>query len=321
MTKVLVTGAAGFIGSAVTTALLRRGDSVIATDLRPGDSLGALLERHPGLTFAPTEITEWPQIASLMQSARPDAVIHCAAVVGVTNSLASPIGTFRINVEGSLNVLEAMRLFGVRRMIHLSSEETYGHFDHDEIDETHPNRPLQPYGISKYAVERLAKDHAARYGLECVNIRTCWVYGPGLPRPRVPKTLIDAALGGRPLHLLSGGDFKVDHVHIDDCVSGIIGALDHPKHRFDVYHVASGRAVSLSRIVDIVRDLVPEAELSIGPGNYKFVDGTETVRKGALSIRRAESEFGYRVVYPIEAGLRAYVEHERRRIAERGSAR
>jgi nucleoside-diphosphate-sugar epimerase len=103
---------------------------------------------------------------------------HCAAIVGVTNSLASPIGTFRVNVGGSLNVFEAMRLFGVKRVVNLSSEETYGVFESDRIDETHPNRPLKPYGISKYAVERLACDYSSSYGLECLHVRTCWVYGP-----------------------------------------------------------------------------------------------------------------------------------------------
>src|SRR5262249_53715468 len=154
----------------------------------------------------------------------------------------------------------------------------------------HPNRPRQPYGISKYAVERLACDYADAYGLECVHIRTCWVYGPYLPRPRVPKTLIDAALSGQKLHIASGGDFRVDHVYIDDCVDGILRALDKPKHRFDVYHIATGQAPALFEIVEIVKTLVPGADLAIGPGNYRFVDGTEAVRKGALDISRARAE-------------------------------
>jgi nucleoside-diphosphate-sugar epimerase len=77
---------------------------------------------------------------------------------GFIGAGTSPIGTFRVNVGGSLNVFEAMRLFGVKRLVNLSSEETYGVFESDRIDETHPNRPLKPYGISKYAVERLACD-------------------------------------------------------------------------------------------------------------------------------------------------------------------
>ncbi len=246
-----------------------------------------------------------------MQAHKPDAIVHCAAVVGVTNSLASPIATFRVNVEGSLNLFEAMRLCGVRRAIHLSSEETYGIFEHDTIDETHPNRPVAPYGISKYAVERLASGYVDRYGLEIIHIRTCWVYGPGLPRPRAPKTFVDAAVSRERLHLPDGGDFRVDHVYIDDCVDGILKALDKRTHGYDVYHIATGAAPSLAEIVRHINDLVPGSDISIGPGPYRFIDGTEVVRKGALDISRARRELAYEPRYAIRDGLAAYIEATR----------
>jgi UDP-glucose 4-epimerase len=311
MACIVVTGGSGFIGSATVRALAARGDRVIVFDIARPQRIEALLASHPNVEFIGGQLTEWPHVAALMQQREVDAVIHRAAVVGVSNSLASPIGTFRTNVDGSLNVLEAMRLFGVRRFIHLSSEETYGPFDAAIIDETHPNRPRQPYGISKYAVERLACDYTDAYGIECIHIRTCWVYGPGLPRPRVPKTLVDAALSGQKLHIASGGDFRVDHVYIDDCVDGILRALDKPVHRFDVYHIATGQAPSLFEIAEIVKTLVPGTDLEIGPGNYRFTDGAEPVRKGALDISRAQKELGYSPRFPIEAGLSAYVEAAR----------
>ena len=307
MLRILVTGGSGFIGASVARALCARGDQVVVFDV----ARSARLDGVPGLTFVQGEISEWPQLMTAVQTHRPDAAVHCAAIVGVTNSLASPIGTFRVNVEGSLNLFEAMRLFGVRRAINLSSEETYGVFERDMIDETHPNRPVAPYGISKYAVERLAGDYVARYGLEIIHIRTCWVYGPGLPRPRAPKIFVDAAVNGARLHLAGGGDFRVDHVYIDDCVAGIIRALDKPKHRHDVHHVATGEAPSLAEIVDHVKAMVPGADLAIGPSPYKFADGSEAVRKGALDISRARTELGYVPRFPIRDGLLAYIEATR----------
>jgi nucleoside-diphosphate-sugar epimerase len=311
MSRILVTGGAGFIGSSVVKALATRGDAVVAFDIAHSARLAAMAQTHPNIEFVQGEITEWPQVVGLIRSRMPDAVIHCAAIVGVTNSLASPIGTFRVNVDGSLNLFEAMRLFGVRRVVNLSSEETYGIFEADTISENHPNRPLKPYGISKYAVERLACDYQSAHGLEVVHVRTCWVYGPGLPRPRVPKILIDAAVAGRKLHLPDGGDFRVDQVYIDDCVDGIIKALDKPRHRFDVYHIATGDAPSFAEIVDIIRELEPGADLAIGPGPYRFADGTEAVRKGALDITRARAELGYEPRFPIKEGLAAYLEATR----------
>jgi UDP-glucose 4-epimerase len=311
VSRILITGGAGFIGSGVAKTLAVRGDEVIAFDIARSARLNAALVEHRNIEFIQGEITEWPQVVGLMQSRKADAVVHCAAIVGVPNSLASPIGTFRVNVDGSLNVFEAMRLSGVRRVINLSSEETYGVFEKDKIDETHPNRPLRPYGISKYAVERLACDYVSAYGMEIIHVRTCWVYGPGLPRPRVPKILIDAAVAGRKLHLPTGGDFRVDHVYIDDCVDGIVKALDKRSHRYDVYHIATGEAASLAEIVAMIKEMAPGADLAIGPGPYKFVDGTEAVRKGALDITRARTELGYEPRFPIKRGLAAYLEATR----------
>ena len=311
MSRILITGGAGFIGAGVVKRLAERGDEVVAFDIARSPRLEAALAEHRNVEFVQGEITEWPQVIGLIQQRKPDMVVHCAAIVGVTNSLASPIGTFRVNVDGSLNVFEAMRLCGVRRVVNLSSEETYGVFEQDKIDETHPNRPLKPYGISKYAVERLACDYAAAYGMEIIHVRTCWVYGPGLPRPRVPKIFVDAAVTGRTLHLSSGGNFRVDHVYIDDCVDGIVKALDKPSHRYDVYHISTGEAPSLAEIVAIIRELVPGADISIGPGPYRFVDGTEAVRKGALDITRAHVELGYAPRFPIRKGLAAYIEATR----------
>jgi nucleoside-diphosphate-sugar epimerase len=123
--------------------------------------------------------------------------------------------------------------------------------------------------------------------------------------------LIDAAVAGRKLHLPDGGDFRVDQVYIDDCVDGIIKALDKPKHRFDVYHIATGDAPSFAEIVDIIKGLEPGADLAIGHGPYRFADGTEAVRKGALDITRARAELGYEPRFPIKEGLAAYLEATR----------
>jgi nucleoside-diphosphate-sugar epimerase len=209
-------------------------------------------------------------------------------------------------------LFEATRLFDVRRVVHLSSDEVYGPFEAAVIDESHPCRPLMPYGVSKYTVEQLGRGYAERYGLECINVRTCWVYGPGLPRARVPKTLVDAALEGRPLHLPSGADFRVDQVYIDDTVQGVLLALDHAAHAFDAYNIATGEAPSLAEIVAIIKELVPGADLSVGPGPFRYDQATMPVAKGALDLRRARTHLGYAPAYDIRKGLAAHIEASRR---------
>jgi nucleoside-diphosphate-sugar epimerase len=313
MGKYLVTGGSGFVGAEIVAALAARGDQVVAFDLRSSPRLDAVMAAHPAVSFVAGEIVEWAGIAAIMHELRPDAVIHCAAIVGVRASLDTPIQTMRVNVEGSLNVLEAMRLFGVRRMVHMSSEETYGHFQSERVNEDHPQHPLMAYGVSKVAVEHLGRSYAQRYGLECLHVRACWVYGPGLPRARVPNTLIAAAAAGTPLHLPIGADFKVDHTYIADIVDGTIRALDHRDHPFDAYHIAAGGAPSLAEIVRIIKELVPGADISVGPGMLEFVPGLPVWKKGALDIGRAERVLGYRPRYDIRAGIKATLEAMRKK--------
>jgi UDP-glucose 4-epimerase len=315
MAHILVTGASGFIGLAVTRALAARQDRVTAFDVAIGPGLAALAEANGAVQAVQGELLEWPRIAGLMLAARPDAVIHCAAVVGVINSVRAPMTTMRINVEGSMGLLEAMRLAGVRRMLHISSEETYGPFQHDRITEDHPQNPVMAYGISKLAVEHMARSYRALHGIETVHLRTSWVYGFGLPRQRVPKSFIDAALDGRHFHLPAGADLAVDNTYIDDIVAALLLALDLPQHPFDAYNIGSGVAPRLDEIAAMVRDLVPGAGVSVGPGAYDHgrIDGiaVPSVRKGALDVSRARVAFGYVPRFGMRRGLEATIAQER----------
>jgi len=303
--RVLVTGSSGFLGAAVVRALLGRGDTVIGFDVRPIS--GALVGAAERLIQITGDVTELHDITQTVAAHRPDAVIHCAAVVGVLSSVDSPVQIVRVNIDGALNVFEAMRKSKARRCIHISSEEAYGAFLAGKIDETHPLDPVMPYGICKAAVEQFGRTYRDLHGLEVINLRLSWVYGPGLPRSRIPKNLIDAALAGRKLHLASGADSAIDHTYLDDATSAILAVLDHPRHRYDAYNVGSGTAVNVSELIAIVRELVPGAELSVGPGPYRHGDRIDIVKKGALDVNRAATEFGWRPRFDIRAGLAAYV--------------
>jgi nucleoside-diphosphate-sugar epimerase len=307
MAKFLVTGAAGFIGAAVVRALAARGDAVAALDLVSSAPLAATCSHHANAVFYAGSITEWPHLAQTVRDFQPEAIIHCAALVGLVAAVLAPAETMRVNIGGSLNVLEVARLYRVPRVINLSSEEIYGPIEPDRIDETYRCRPTLPYGISKFAVEQLARDYRDLYGVETAHLRTCWVYGPGLPRPRVPKNLIDAALAGRALHLDGGAEFIVDQIYIDDLVAGIVAAADCPTYHHDSYHISSGEGLPLAESVSIVNDLVPSARLSIGSGPYKLSEQVTVVKKAALDYGRAQRDFGYKPRYSLRQGLAAYL--------------
>jgi UDP-glucose 4-epimerase len=308
--RVFVTGGGGFLGSALARRLVARGDAVVAFDRR-FDLLAAVSAASPLLVTELGDITDAAVLAAALREARPDAVIHCAAVVSVLSSIESPLNTVRVNIEGAVNLFEAMRACGVRRAIHISSEETYGEFRAPVVDENHPLDPVMPYGMSKVAVEHLGRFYRDVHGLEVINLRTSWVYGPDLPRDRVPKTLIDAALAGRALHIPSGADSAIDHTYVDDFVDGTLAALDCRRHPFDTYNLASGTAPTLADVVAVVKEIVPGADVSVGPGLYRHGDRIPVPRKGALELRRAREAFGYAPKFDIRAGLRAYAAAKR----------
>ncbi|ETA53260.1 NAD-dependent epimerase/dehydratase family protein [Ponticoccus alexandrii] len=316
MARIFITGGSGFVGAAIVERLAQRGDDVAAFDIVEGPQLKTLRARYSNIAFFPGELTEWSQLAEAMKAFRADAVVHCAAVVGILNGASSRLWTMRVNVEGSLNVLSAMRLCDVPRMINLSSEEVYGTFSANRIDETHPCFPVKTYGISKFATEQLSRDFAEENGIEVIHIRTCWVYGPGLPRPRIPKTFVDAAVEGRSLHLEGGAEYRVDQVYIDDLTDGLIAALDHQAHRHDVYHISTGEAPTLGQMVDWIREIVPDADVSISSGPYQVGPGVVAVRKGALDCDRACRAFGYKPKFTLRDGLAACVAARRQVLAD-----
>jgi len=312
--KVLVTGGGGFLGCETVARLAARGDDVIAFDTAFGRPLLALAAADSRVLLEPGDITDPANLGQTFRRHRPDAVVHLAAIVGVPASIGSPSNILRVNVQGSVNVFEAMRLFDVRRVIHMSSEEVYGDFLGERADEGHPLRASMPYGITKIAVEHFGRSYAELHGLECINLRTSWVYGVGLDRPRPPMNYLEAALAGLSIDLAEGADTVIDYAYVDDVVDGILLALDHPRHRHDAYNIASGQAVSDRQMIEEICRLLPQARLHVGPGRRSYASGQRLPIKGALDCSRAAAELGYLPKYDIRRGLAAYVQrwHERK---------
>lgn len=307
--KVLVTGGAGFLGVALCKALAARGDIAIAMDIAASPALSRAAADQDRILVRSGDITDMSNIARVFKADHPQAVIHAAAMVGVIASLGSASNVFRVNMEGTINLWEAMSLYDIKRCIHISSEETYGHFQTDRVNEDHPLNPLYAYGVTKVAIEHLGKTYAITHGIENINLRTSWVYGPEFPRMRIPRDVLEAACAGKSLHLSSGADSKIDHTYLDDFVQGVMLALDHAEHPFDVYHIASDSCPTVGEMFTMVRELVPGADVSVGPGTYKHAGTVDIPRKGALDCSRAREVFGYRPQFDLMAGLAANLEY------------
>ena len=320
MKKILVTGASGWLGSEIVKSLLQRGDAVIATDLTISPQVHALGTTHPKLATVPADLGEWHQVLRLLRDHQPDAIIHAAAVVGVIQCANIPIKSLRVNVEGSINLFEAMTLTGIKRVVHISTEETYGDFNTEVINEDHPQNPTSVYGATKLAVEHFGRIYSRDHGLECINVRTCWVYGPHLPRMRVPRTFVEAALKGEAHHLPEGSDLAVDQVYITDTVAGALLALDKSQHRFDSYNIATGAAPTIADVADAVNRVIPGSRITVSStGPYKHGGKVLSARKGALDITRARSELGYAPQYDLQKGIEATIDATRAEMESKGA--
>jgi nucleoside-diphosphate-sugar epimerase len=311
--RILITGGRGFLGVYLTRKLMQAGHRVILFDVpQPGEhDLPAAAE------VITADICDYNAVLSAVSESRPDVIVHAAAIVGGVLSMTQPAITVRVNIEGTVHVLEAMRASAVPRAFLISSEEVYGSFDSDPATEEHPLHPSTPYGITKAAAERYANYYRARYGTQMIHARTSWVYGAGMPRlMRFETKLILDALKTGEASSHCGADHRIDYTHVDDFVDGLKLLIEAPRLNYPAYNLATGRAIRLDQLGTLLASYIPGSRITVGKGLLEFAPGFPAPVKGALSIERIRQEVGYQPRVSVEAGMRRYVDELRRALNE-----
>ncbi|MCS6827480.1 MAG: NAD-dependent epimerase/dehydratase family protein [Caldilinea sp.] len=254
--RILITGGAGFIGSHTVDAALAAGHSVrILDDLSSGD----IANLPQDAEFILGDVADERSVEHAMAGC--DAVIHLAALVSVPRSLREPIHTYRINATGTVTVLEAARRHGVRRFVLASTCAVYGDLP-GRKDETSPVQPLVPYAASKLMAEQWAQMYARAYAMETVVLRYFNVYGPrqraDSPYSGVLARWRAAVRRGEPCTIFGDGSQTRDFVSVHDVAqANLFAATDVGLAWGDVYHVATGRSVSLNQVLEILDALAP----------------------------------------------------------------
>jgi UDP-glucuronate 4-epimerase len=325
---ILVTGAAGFIGSHVALRLLERGDDVVGIDnlndyYDPALKQARLerLQKHAAFRFEKIDIADRKAMAALFKKSRPARVVHLAAQAGVRYSLTHPHAYVETNLDGFVNVLEGCRHNPVEHLVYASSSSVYGtngrqpFSEHDNID-----HPISLYAASKKANELMAHTYSSLFLLPTTGLRFFTVYGPW-GRPDMALFLFtQGILAGTPIPVFNEGRMVRDFTYVDDIVEGVIRVLDRPpsgnpqwdpmhpdpatsKAPYRVFNIGNGRPVPLLDYIAVLeRCLGRKAELRMLPMQPGDVVST------MADVRELENATGYRPTTTVEVGISRFVE-------------
>jgi UDP-glucuronate 4-epimerase len=326
--KILVTGAAGFIGSQLALRLLERGDEVLGLDnlnayydVRLKEARLARLTQSRKFSFVKAGIEDSAAVNRIFADARPGRVAHLAAQAGVRYSIQDPGAYVASNLVGFANILEACRHHPVEHLVFASTSSVYGasrkvpFSEHDVAD-----HPVSFYAATKKANEAMAHSYAHLYGIPCTGLRFFTVYGPwGRPDMALFK-FTDAILAGQPIQVFNNGNMVRDFTYVGDIVEGIVKVLDQPAQPssdwngkspdpatsiapYRIYNIGNSMPVNLMRYIEVLETcLVKKAIVDfqpMQPGDVPETYADTTELKKAV---------GYKPGTPIEVGVKRFVE-------------
>lgn len=254
--KILVTGGAGFIGSHLVDVLTARGDSVVViddfNDFYDPEIKRSNLRKTPAKIFT-ADVCDQDQINTIIQTQRPDVIVHLAARAGVRPSVQCPELYLKTNIFGTFNLLEAAKRTGVTKFVFASSSSVYGAtpqipFREDQV----LVQTLSPYASSKLAGEQLCSNYSYLYGLKVVCLRFFTVYGPRQRPDLSIHKFTRLIAGGKPIEVYGDGTQRRDFTFIDDTIQGVLGAIDFEGSPFEIFNLGENQTVELNEVIGLI---------------------------------------------------------------------
>jgi nucleoside-diphosphate-sugar epimerase len=319
--NVIVTGGTGFVGSYVCRLLAQHGQSPLAIGIEPfsNETRFVLGDHADRIRYRACDICDPSALDDVCADGAIQAIVHVAGFVGHEPSLAAPARTYAINIGGTVNVLEAARKAGIRKVVIVGSNAAYHTKQRPAFDESHPvtsitaGNPNAHYGTSKMAAEQIGLTYHSYHDMDVLVARITAVYGFPMRGPIFVKPMVEAAVRGETVAIPTGGAFARDYTYVEDSAAGIVAMLNTDTRALEqrVFNISRGQLVSASDIADIVRHVVPGAEVSVGT-TLTALEEANVRQRAPLSSDAAKQAFGFVAQYSMEDGIRAYIATLRR---------
>ena len=309
MSKNLITGGFGFLGRSLVQRLVEMGEEVVVFDLA-GDPTGSLKPKD-GVTRVRGDIIHLSHLLDTAQKNRVDRIYHTAALLPPVSE-ENLNAAFAVNVGGTVNVLEAARILGLKQVIFISSIATYGPGLPRLVNEDRPQHPLNMYGVTKVCGERLGEQYHRTYGLDFRALRFPPILGPGR-RDSAPSAFSYLAIRepalGRPYTVYVKAETRLPLLYLKDAVQGLISLKDAGENRLGrrIYNIG-GLFPSAGELVSQVRKHIPEARIDYQPhaNSMKIIESWPL-----LDDTRAREEWGWRPGYSLEKSIEDFISEVR----------
>ena len=306
---ILVTGGAGFIGSHVCEALLKKGHFVICVDnlnsyynpkIKKENIEGCL--KNKKFKFYKKDITDYIELKKVFSDNKIDKIVHLAARAGVRASIKDPLLYERVNVGGTLNLLEVAKGYKIKNFVFGSSSSVYGNnkkVPFSESDST--NMPVSPYAATKKAGELICYVYSHIYGIPTTCLRFFTVYGPRGRPDMAPYKFTKLINEGKKIDMYGRGNTSRDYTYVDDIVGGIIKALD-SNFKYEIINLGNSNTVKLKYFISLIeKELEKKAKIKIMPAQIG------DVKRTYADINKAKKLLGYKPKVKIEEGIKEFV--------------
>lgn len=307
--NILVTGSSGFIGQKVCQQLLERGDSVVGVDnmndyydVRLKEYRLGLLTKNKNFSFKKIDIENFDDLEGLFRKNQFDGVINLAARAGVRYSMENPFVYMRTNAMGTLNLMELMKVYGVKKMVLASTSSLYAGQPMPFLETLPVNSPISPYAASKKSAEVMAYTYHYLYGLDISIVRYFTVYGPAGRPDMVIFKFIKNIIEGKPIYINGDGTQTRDFTYVDDIAKGTIMALK--PLGYEIVNLGGGLAsYSLKYLIDLIQRY-SDKKAVIEYREFSKADIKDTLANG----NKAKKLFGWEPSVDFDQGIKNCVE-------------